>query len=162
MSHHDLANGTANAGANKIAPAGEPAAKKRRLLLVDDNEDMLVSLKKVLEAALPVCVDTAADGKEALKAITQRSYSILVTDLKMPHVTGMQLIQEVQERRLPVTIIVLTAHGSIDEAVQAMQLGAYNFLTKPPNTKHLCLIVLRALQQRTLLDEVTSLREQLQ
>src|ERR1700694_279686 len=113
MSHHDLANGTANAGANKIAPAGEPAAKKRRVLIVDDNDDMLVSLKKMLEAALPVYVDTAADGKEALEAVTQRACSIWVTDLKMPHVNGRQLIQEVQDRRLPVTIIVLTAHGSI-------------------------------------------------
>jgi DNA-binding NtrC family response regulator len=147
--------------ARETATAGEPATPKRRLLIVDDNHDMLVSLKKVLEAALPVCVDTAADGKQALEAITQRSYSILVTDLKMPQLNGMQLIQEVQERRLPVTIIVLTAHGSIDEAVQAMQLGAHNFLTKPPNTKHLCLIVLRALQQRELQDEVAALREQL-
>jgi DNA-binding NtrC family response regulator len=161
MSPSQLARGVPSAGGKETATAGEEVKKKRRLLIVDDNDDMVVSLKKVLEAALPVCVDTAADGKEALDAITQRSYSILVTDLKMPHVNGMQLIQEVQERRLPVTIIVLTAHGSIDEAVQAMQLGAHNFLTKPPNTKHLCLIVLRALQQRELQDEVAALREQL-
>ena len=143
MSHSQLTSGVPNAGAKEAVTAGEVVARKRRILIVDDNVDMLVSLKKVLEAALSVCVDTAADGREALEAITHRSYSILVTDLKMPHVSGMQLIQEVQNRRLPVTIIVLTAHGSIDEAVQAMQLGAHNFLTKPPNTKHLCLIVLR-------------------
>jgi DNA-binding NtrC family response regulator len=161
MSNRELAIAVPGMHARETATAGESVTTKRRLLIVDDNDDMLVSLKKVLEAALPVCVDTARDGKEALEAISQRSYSILVTDLKMPHVNGMQLIQEVQERRLPVTIIVLTAHGSIDEAVQAMQLGAHNFLTKPPNTQHLCLIVLRALQQRELQDEVAALREQL-
>lgn len=161
MSHSHPAQGVPSAVVKATPAAAELVAKKRRLLIVDDNDDMLVSLKKVLEAALPVCVDTAVNGKEALEAITKRPYSILVTDLKMPQVTGMQLIQEVQERRLPVTIIVLTAHGSIDEAVQAMQLGAHNFLTKPPNTKHLCLIVLRALQQRELQDEVAALREQL-
>src|SRR5437899_2270356 len=104
---------------------------KRRVLIADDSEDARISLQKLLEIALPVSVDTGADGSEALEALAARPYSILVTDLKMPHVSGMELIQEVQERRLPVTIIVTTGHGTIDKAVQAMQLGAYNFLTKP-------------------------------
>ena len=65
MSHSHLANSAPNAGAKQAATADEPVPKKRRLLIADDNNDMLVSLKKVLEAALPVCVDTATDGKEA-------------------------------------------------------------------------------------------------
>lgn len=161
MSTKDHANALADAPASTSEAAQDPVANNRRILVADDNEDMRISLKKVLEVSLPVSVDTTADGREALEAITQRSYSILITDLRMPHINGMQLIQEVQERRLPVTVIVLTAHGSIDEAVRAMQLGAYDFLTKPPNTKHLCLIVLRALRQRELQDEVAALREQL-
>jgi DNA-binding NtrC family response regulator len=153
--------GQANATLSPPDGADAESGPKRRILVADDNEGIRTSLQKLLEIALPVSVDTAADGGRALEALNERSYSILVTDLKMPRVTGMQLIQEIQERRLPVTVIVTTGHGSIDAAVQAMQLGAYNFLTKPPDPKHLCLIIQRALRERTLLDEVTALREQL-
>ena len=86
---------------------------------------------------------------------------MLITDLRMPRVSGMQLLQEVQTRRLPVTVFVTTGHGTIDEAVKAMRLGAYDFLTKPTDPERLCLIVERALRERMLLDEVTALREQL-
>src|SRR5262249_36843698 len=109
-----------------------------------------------------VQVDTVSDGTEALEALVQRNYSIVLTDLKMPRVDGLQLIEEVQRRRLPVTVIVTTGHGSIDEAVQAMRMGAYDFLTKPIDVQHLRLVVQRALRERTLQDEVGQLREQLQ
>src|SRR5581483_5592977 len=105
---------------------------------------------------------TTSDGKEALEALVARNYSILVTDLKMPHLTGMQLIEEVQKRRLPVTVIVMTGYGSVDEAVQAMRMGAYDFLTKPVDAQSLRLVVQRALRERALQDEVMHLREQLQ
>jgi DNA-binding NtrC family response regulator len=74
----------------------------------------------------------------------------------------MQLIEEVQARRLQVTVIVTTGHGSIDEAVRAIQLGAYDFLTKPADPERLCLVIQRALRERTLLDEVFALRQQIQ
>jgi DNA-binding NtrC family response regulator len=136
--------------------------RKRRILVAEDNKDTRESLRQMLEMALDVSVDVVSDGSQALTALLERSYSILITDLKMPRVTGMELIEEVQTRRLPVTVIVTTGYGSIDEAVRAMRLGAYDFLTKPPDPQHLCLVLERALRERTLLDEVASLREQLQ
>jgi DNA-binding NtrC family response regulator len=75
--------------------------------------------------------------------------------------SGMQLIKEIQDRRLNATVIVTTGFGSIEEAVQAIQLGAYEFLTKPADPQHLCLLVKRALRERMLQDEVAALREQL-
>jgi DNA-binding NtrC family response regulator len=141
----------------------EPAATaRRRILIAEDNQDTRETLRRMLEAALPVQADTVADGSLALKALLERPYSIVVTDLKMPKITGMQLIEEIQTRRLPVTVIVTTGYGSIDEAVKAMRLGAYDFLTKPPDPQHLCLVLQRALRERTLQDEVALLREQLQ
>src|SRR5438045_1734662 len=80
----------------------------------------------------------------------------------MPHLDGLQLIEEVEKRRIPGTVSVTTGHGSIDEAVQAMRLGAYDFITKPIDFQHLRLVVQRALRERTLQDEVAYLREQLQ
>jgi DNA-binding NtrC family response regulator len=106
-------------------------------------------------------VDTASDGTQALDAVCGQSYSIVITDLKMPNLDGLQLIEEVQRRHIPVTVIVTTGHGSIDEAVQAMRMGAYDFITKPIDFQHLRLVVQRALRERTLQDEVVLLREQL-
>jgi DNA-binding NtrC family response regulator len=79
----------------------------------------------------------------------------------MPLLDGMDLIREVHGRGLPVTVIVTTAHGSADEAVRAIRLGAYEFLTKPIDVEALQLIVRRALQERRLQDEVARLREEL-
>jgi DNA-binding NtrC family response regulator len=134
----------------------------RRILIAEDNETNRLQMQQVLESDGKVKVDTKADGIEALDAVVNNNYSILLTDLKMPRLNGMQLIEEVQKRRLPVTVIVMTGYGSIDEAVQAMRLGAYDFLTKPVDTQQLKLVVNRALRERTLQDEVLHLREQLQ
>ncbi len=134
----------------------------RRILIADDNEPARTQLQKLLEDDQRLQVDVANNGIEALEAICQRNYSIVITDLKMPQLDGMQLIEEVEQRRLPVTIIVTTGYGSIGEAVQAMRRGAYDFITKPIDLQHLRLVVQRALRERTLLDEVAQLREQLQ
>ena len=106
-------------------------------------------------------MDTAANGSDALKALTERSYSVVVTDLKMPRVDGLQLLEEVQKRKLPADVIITTGFGTIDHAVQAMRLGAADFLTKPIKLEHLRLVVQRSLRERALQDEVVALREKL-
>jgi DNA-binding NtrC family response regulator len=156
-----------NARAEKSSPtpAKEPEQEAtpstQRVLIAEDNEDTRKTLKSILELALGVTVDTVTDGGHALEALIERPYSVVITDLKMPRVSGMQLIEEVTQRRLPVTVIVTTGFGSIEEAVKAMQLGAYEFLTKPTNPEHLCLIVRRALRERALQDELELLRKEL-
>jgi DNA-binding NtrC family response regulator len=134
---------------------------RQRVLVAEDNQDARSALKSMLELALGVSVDTVSDGSQALRALIEQPYSVVITDLKMPRVSGMQLIEEVTQRRLPVTVIVTTGFGSIEEAVKAMQLGAYEFLTKPTNPEHLCLIVRRALRERALADELENLRQEL-
>jgi DNA-binding NtrC family response regulator len=133
----------------------------RRILIAEDSEATRQQLKKLLETSLPVHVDTVGDGSQALKTLTAQPYSILITDLNMPRVDGRQLLQEVQKRSLPVTVIVTTGFGSVEDAVQAMRLGAYDFLTKPLDVQHLGLVVERALRERSLLDEVEELRRQM-
>src|SRR6516164_7927471 len=140
----------------------EMSLMQRRILIADDNELTRQQLKKLLEADQKLRVDTVGDGNKALEALSGHSYSIVITDLKMPRLDGIHLIEEIQKRRLPVTTIVTTGHGSIDEAVQAMRLGAYDFITKPVDFQHLLLVVQRALRERLLQDEVVQLREQLQ
>ncbi len=145
-------------------PSPEPVttAGKRRILIAEDSATTSKQLQQLLEKDLGVLADTAADGNEALAALIDRPYSILLTDLKMPRLDGIGLIEEIQKRKLPVTVIVTTGFGSVDEAVQAMRLGAYDFITKPLDFDYLRLVLRRALHERSLQEEVDSLREQLQ
>jgi two-component system response regulator AtoC len=147
-----------------FSPPPEPKAPPvlQRVLVVEDNDDTRNSLQELLQLSLKLEVDTAGDGAQALEMMSARDYSLVITDLRMPNVTGMKLIEEIQKRRLPVTVIVTTGHGSINDAVNAMRMGAYDFLTKPPDPQHLCLLVQRALAERALRDEVLALREALQ
>ena len=99
---------------------------QRRILIVEDKEQERQILKQFLESPA-LTVDTVGEGVEALERLNSCNYSIVITDLKMPRLSGMQLIEEVQKRGLPVTVIVTTGFGGIEEAVQAMRLGAYEF-----------------------------------
>jgi DNA-binding NtrC family response regulator len=136
------------------------APSQRRVLVAEDNDTSRRQMQQLLQTD-DLIVDTASNGAEALHALGERHYSLLVTDLKMPKLTGLQLLEEVQKRRLPVGVIVMTAYGSIDEAVNAMRMGATDFLTKPVDFDHLRIVVNRALRERSLQDEVANLREQL-
>jgi len=135
---------------------------QRRILLAEDQENTFVELKKLLESDAQIHVDTIGDGHAALQALAEQNYSVYLTDLMMPGFGGMEFMEELQKRNLPVAVIVMTSHASIDEAVQAMRLGAYDFITKPIDLRHLRLVVQRVLRERRLVDEVTYLREQLQ
>jgi DNA-binding NtrC family response regulator len=149
--------------ANSIPPAPRvPNAPPQRVLVVEDLEDQRNSLQELLQLSLGLEVDTAEEGAKALEMLRARPYSLVVTDLRMPKVSGLKLIEAVQAERIPVTVIVTTGHGSVKDAVEAMRMGAYDFLTKPPDPQHLCLLVQRALRERALQDEVVALRGQLQ
>jgi DNA-binding NtrC family response regulator len=144
-----------------ISPNAESGMRQRRILIVEDNDLARRQLQHLLQQDPQLAVDTTSDGTKALEDLIEHNYSIVITDLRMPNLDGMDLIREVQQRQLPVTVIVTTGHGSIDEAVQAIRLGAYDFLTKPIDVDNLRHVVQRALRERTLQDEVAHLREQL-
>ncbi len=142
-------------------PPEQAPATKRRVLIVDDSVTACKQIQIFLETDPNIAVDTASNGSEALKALDERPYSVIVTDLKMPRIDGLQLLAEVQERRLPADVIITTGFGTVDHAVQAMRAGAVDFLTKPINLEHLSFLVHRALRGRALEDEVATLREKL-
>jgi DNA-binding NtrC family response regulator len=134
---------------------------KRRVLIAEDSEKTREQLRQLLEADSAYEVDTTGDGHAALEALTSKPYSFFLTDLRMPKLDGMRLIEDVRKRQLPVTVIVMTGFGSIDQAVKAIRLGAYDFLTKPVDIEHLRLVLERAARERGLQDEVAQLRIQL-
>src|ERR1700722_14593436 len=110
-----------------------PNGLPQRVLIVEDLEDARESLKELLEVSLGLEVDTAEDGAKGLQMLRQQHYSLVITDLRMPKLSGMKLIESVQAEKIPVTVIVTTGHGSIKDAVEAMRMGAFDFLTKPPD-----------------------------
>ena len=147
-------------GSSDLSPL-ETEPSTQRVLIVEDDEDVGESLRRILTTALGLSVDRVTDGVRALEVLNERSYSVVVTDLRMPRLDGMGLLREIQARRPNATVIVNTGHGSIDEAVEAMRHGAYDFLTKPPDPQRMCLLVERALRERAQHDELTALRAQL-
>lgn len=162
MNNKAEANSFPEVASAKLATGVGTAAPQRRILIAEDNELNRKNLQQLLSADPMLEIDTVPDGTAALEALVEHNYSIVLTDLKMPGIDGMQLIEEMQKRRLPVTVIVTTGHGSIDEAVRAIRLGAYDFLTKPIDIQQLRLTIQRALRERALQDEVAQLRDQLQ
>jgi two-component system response regulator AtoC len=132
-----------------------------RVLIADDDERVAGQLKTLLESGEQVCVDTTRDGKRALSLLRQHVYSIILTDLKMPGLDGMKLIREIAQQQIPTTVIVMTGYGSLNDAIEAMRAGAYDFIKKPIDFDHLQLVIRRVLQERTLRDEVAYLRERL-
>ncbi|MCI0640670.1 MAG: sigma-54 dependent transcriptional regulator [Gemmataceae bacterium] len=135
---------------------------QRRILIAEDSDKTRQQLQTLLEAESRFEVVAVADGSEALKALEKKSYSIFLTDFKMPGMDGLELIEEVRRREIPVSVIVMTGFGSVDKAVEAMRLGAVDFLTKPVDADHLLLVIDRALRERGLMDELVQLRLQLQ
>ena len=131
-----------------------------KILIIDDDG----SLRRVLEYNLQqegYQVVTAADGESGLQLFLEQVPAVVITDLKMPGMGGFQLLSAVKERSPATAVIVLTAFGAIDTAVEAMKLGAFDYLTKPFNREELKLTVRKALQMQGLSEENRLLKEEL-
>ena len=132
-----------------------------RILVVDDEEIMRDVLSDLLTTA-SFRVDLAENGSQALNKIRDGDYGVVLLDLMMPGMDGLQVLQELNEMENAPVAIILTAYGSIDKAVQATKLGAYNFLTKPFKNDELLLVLKNALEHHQLLVENQRLRKTLQ
>ena len=133
---------------------------KPKLLIVDDEEHIRNGLKTALSLD-GYDVEVAADGEEALKKLDMEDIDLLITDLKMPKLTGEELMKETLRKYPHIPVIVLTGHGTIENAVEAMRQGAYDFITKPLNIDKLSLIVKRALENSSLKRQNRELLKQL-
>jgi DNA-binding NtrC family response regulator len=129
------------------------------ILLVEDKETLRRVLRLTLEnVGYSVC--EAADAKQALHQLASEPHRLVLTDLKMPHGSGLDVLRASRAANPDVPVIVMTAFGSIDDAVQAMKDGAHDFLQKPVDSNHLLLLVDRALEQARLRTENILLREE--
>ena len=124
-----------------------------RILVVDDEEGVRSFLAESLEID-GHHVEEAPNGQEALERLRSRSFDLVLTDLRMPGMDGLELLQKVQAEQPEVEFIVLTAHGNVENAVQAMKLGAFDYIQKPVSgPAELRLLATRALERRRLRDQ---------
>jgi len=129
------------------------------LLLVEDKNELRTMLRKALERS-GYTVDEAPDGTAAIQKVRARRYLLVITDLKMPGASGLDVLRETKHADAAIPVILLTAFGSVEEAVTAMKEGAFDFLQKPVDLDHLKLLVQRAARQQEMLRENLLLREE--
>jgi DNA-binding NtrC family response regulator len=133
---------------------------RNRILVVDDD----ASLRRIVEMQLEEAgydVTTAADGRQALSVLDESAPALVITDLKMPGMSGLDLLRKLRTDYPELTAIIITAFGTVETAVEAMKAGAYDYITKPIDYEELVLVVNRALERQRLLEEVQLLRHNL-
>ncbi len=130
------------------------------ILIVEDKKSMAEMLKATLGSEGYECL-TAFDGKTGLNMVRTRAFDLVITDLKLPGIDGLTLLEEIKELDPYIPVIIMTAYGTIEVAVDAMKRGAVDFITKPFDIDHLILKVRRTLQARRLQRENILLREEI-
>ena len=133
---------------------------RKRILIVDDDESLRWVTGVQLEQA-GYEVSSAADGHQALEAIEASAPDLVITDLKMPGMSGLDLLKRIREGYPEVIVLVATAYATVETAVDAMRAGAYDYITKPVNVQELLLVVSRGLEHLELQNEVRTLRSSL-
>jgi len=136
--------------------ASTAAVPSGRILVVDDQRNMRVTTAIVLRQA-GYDVSEAEGGAAALERIAAEPFDVVLTDLRMPNLDGMELLRTVQRSSPQTQVIVMTAYGTIESAVEAVRRGAYDYLAKPFQSEELRVRVEKALERRRLLGEVSLL-----
>jgi DNA-binding NtrC family response regulator len=130
-----------------------------RILVVDDEEIVIRSCLRILDGS-GYQIETAHDGREALQRVDQNPYDILILDIMMPNVGGLEVLRRVKESHPDIDVIMITGLSQIDTAVQAMKLGAFDYISKPFEPDELKLVVQRALERRELMQENLNLKSE--
>ncbi len=130
----------------------------KRILVVDDEESVRWALRKAMEHA-GYRVDLAADGPTGLAAASDPGVELVLLDVRLPGQDGLELLREIRKRRPDLPVIMMTAYGTLQVAVEAMKLGAYDYIGKPFDTDEVLLVVQKALEAQVLAREVALLRQ---
>jgi DNA-binding NtrC family response regulator len=132
----------------------------KQILVVDDEEVIRDLLRETFQRK-GYSVETAANGNEALQKVEHNGFDLLVTDIRLPDISGMKVLAEVKKKHSEMGIIMITAYGSIKNAVKAMKQGAYDYITKPFNLDEMELVVEKFFNFQNLVDENEYLRSEL-
>ncbi|MGR3310161.1 MAG: sigma-54-dependent transcriptional regulator [Candidatus Brocadiales bacterium] len=133
---------------------------KKKILIVEDNEYVLESIKLLLSKE-GYSIATATDGHAAIELSKKERYDLVITDIKMPQMDGMELLQRLKGEFPDISVIMMTAFGSIKNAVGAMKMGACDYITKPVSSEEIKLVIQKVFEKQDLATEVKALREEL-
>jgi len=119
------------------------------VLIIDDEKNIRLTLSQALKA-INIETDTASDGEEWLSKLKQKEFGLILLDLRMPEMDGMDVLRRVREIRPDIRVIILTAYGTIESAVEAMKLGAVDFIPKPFSAEEIRTLVTRVMDREKL------------
>ena len=133
-----------------------------RILIIEDEEPIRRVLKRILEDENKAfIINEAEDGKAGIDALIAGEYDLVLCDIKMPKKDGLEVLQEAKSQGVLTPFIVLTGHGNIQTAVEAMKMGAYDFIPKPPDLNRLLIAVRNALESKNLVVENVRLKKRI-
>ncbi|MER3446434.1 MAG: Fis family transcriptional regulator [Candidatus Dadabacteria bacterium] len=135
--------------------------EKSRILIVDDEPGMREFLEIMLEKE-GYSVETAADGRKAVEKIESKTFDLAIIDIQMPVMNGIEVLKRIGEKKADTTAIMITAFASHETAIEAMKLGAYDYITKPFKIDEIKLVIKKALEKRRLERENSRLRKELE
>lgn len=132
-----------------------------KLLIVDDEPDMLKLLSMIVKEKTPYEVSTTNNPLEALELSKQGGFDLVIADLKMPGLDGMELLDAVKQADEDIPVIIITAYGTVESALETMRKGAFDFITKPFRKEQILYTIDKALKMVRLKKENEMLKEQL-
>ncbi len=133
-----------------------------KILIIEDEEPIRRVLKKILtEENNNFLLSEAEDGKDGIKLILEEDYDLILCDIKMPKMDGLEVLQTARKKGVTTPFIMLTGHGNIETAVQAMKTGAYDFIPKPPDLNRLLISVRNAIESKHLIKENVFLKKKI-
>lgn len=133
-----------------------------RILVVDDELDMLALLAMIISEKTDHKVTTTNNPLEVVQFVKERKCDLIISDLKMPGMDGIELIAEIRKIDQFIPILVITAYGSIDSAEEAINKGAYDYITKPFRKEQILIAIDRALEWKNMKKEISELKEEKQ
>ena len=132
-----------------------------KILVVDDEKDMLLLLQRIISGETQHELVTEANPLKALELFKKQSFDLVITDLKMPKMDGIKLLEEIKKIRANVSVIVMTAYGTIETAVEAIRKGAYDYITKPFRRELIVLTIDKVMKWQEIMGENLALRQAL-
>ena len=128
-----------------------------RILIADDEQSIRRTLREILEFE-KYKVDEAADGLECLAKVKQETYDVIILDIKMPKMDGLEALEKIQELVPDTPVVMISGHASIDTAVEAVKKGAFDFIAKPPDLNRLLITIRNAMDKNSLIVETKALQ----
>ena len=131
-----------------------------KILIIDDEKAICNTLKEILQYE-KYEVDVASDGEEGIKKAKEAKYDLVLCDIKMPKIDGIEVLTKLQELNPELPVVMISGHGTIETAVDAIRKGAYDYIAKPPDLNRLLVTVRNALDRSSLMTETKTLRRKI-